>query len=501
MSYIMLFLIAFPLLVYGFHKKGQLTNTPFIYVGACVAVLLTAISFSHHAPFIINFNLLSVPGFIEDFSLTLVLDTLSGVVASSVLTIGAVVFRFSCDYLKDDPKRESFLKNLSLMLTSILIMVFSHNFIIYWLSWFLTSYFLHQLLIHFNHLLTAQKAANQKFWVSRLGDIFLLSAILLMGFTFNSVDFATIFTQIDQQDFLINNRMAVMSIGFLIILGALTKSAQFPFHFWLPNTMDSPTPVSAIMHAGILNAGGYLVIRLSPLLSKTPLVLSLLVIVGLITLVYAVLKMLTQTDIKKKLAYSTISQMAFMMIQCGVGAFALATLHIIAHAFYKSYAFLSSGTATDSGKMNRYTVGEKSLVSLWTIFFVGGAALLLIFGSALIIRDYSDGTVFQASLIFILALALAQIFISRQNKVKSFVEVLKIGTLYGLLSYIFTSLLTPYIGTVENFGILEKSLFVCIALIFLALYFIQKVLPQLNQTRFGQALYVKLYMGGRFGNS
>ena len=142
-------------------------------------------------------------------------------------------------------------------------------------------------------------------------------------------------------------------IGILFVLGAMTKSAQFPFHSWLPDTMETPTPVSALMHAGVINAGGFLVIRLSPLVSLSPIALDLLALIGALTAMLGAVVMLTQTSIKRSLAYSTIAQMGFMMLQCGLGAFSAALLHIVAHSAYKAHAFLSSGSVLDSAARTR----------------------------------------------------------------------------------------------------------------------------------------------------
>ena len=133
----------------------------------------------------------------------------------------------------------------------------------------------------------------------------------------------------------------------LIVLAAMTSTAQLPFHAWLPDSMETPTPVSALMHAGLVNAGGYLLIRLSPVLVAAPAALAVLAVVGCATAVFGATVMLVQTDVKRKLAYSTISQMGFMMLQCGLGAFAAAGLHLIGHAYYKGYSFLSAGSQID----------------------------------------------------------------------------------------------------------------------------------------------------------
>jgi NAD(P)H-quinone oxidoreductase subunit 5 len=140
------------------------------------------------------------------------------------------------------------------------------------------------------------------------------------------------------------NGLGPAMLAFLLVFAALLKSAQFPFHTWLPDTMETPTPVSALMHAGIINAGGFLVLRLSPLLVQVPVVMDLLALTGAFTALFGSLVMLPQTSVKRSLAYSTIAQMGFMMLECGLGAFALAALHIVAHSLYKAHAFLSSGS-------------------------------------------------------------------------------------------------------------------------------------------------------------
>jgi NAD(P)H-quinone oxidoreductase subunit 5 len=134
------------------------------------------------------------------------------------------------------------------------------------------------------------------------------------------------------------------------VAGAMLKSAQFPFHSWLPDTMETPTPVSALMHAGIINAGGFLVIRMAPLLSLSHPAMGFLALFGTITALFGSLVMLTHSSIKRVLAFSTIAQMGFMMLECGLGAFSLALLHLVSHALYKAYAFLSSGNLNSTGK-------------------------------------------------------------------------------------------------------------------------------------------------------
>jgi NAD(P)H-quinone oxidoreductase subunit 5 len=167
--------------------------------------------------------------------------------------------------------------------------------------------------------------------------------------------------------------------GFLLVLGAATKSAQFPFHTWLPQTLETPTPVSALMHAGIVNAGGYVIIRTSPLVALTPWALNFLVIVGGFTACFAAVVMLAQTSIKKSLAYSTIAQMGFMLMQCGLGAYSAAMLHILAHSLYKAYAFLSSGSVlAEQPAATSATLANPSLATI-KLIIVGGLLLAVQF--------------------------------------------------------------------------------------------------------------------------
>ena len=174
--------------------------------------------------------------------------------------------------------------------------------------------------------------------------------------TFGSFDYADVFAEaVALQEQSAANSMLVSAIGGLFVLAAMTKSAQFPFHSWLPDTMEAPTPVSALMHAGIINAGGFLVIRLSPLVVLSPAALGMLAMIGAITAPLGGVVMLSQTSVKRSLAFSTIAQMGFMMLQCGLGGFSAALLHIVAHSLYKAHAFLSSGSVLEQAARMQLT--------------------------------------------------------------------------------------------------------------------------------------------------
>lgn len=275
----------------------------------------------------------------------LYLDPVAVVMFSLISFIGLIIGRFANRYLDGDANQGRFYRWMSLTLGATLLMAVSANLALFMVAWILTSLGLHQLLSHYPDRPWAVWAARKKFLISRLGDLLLVAAIGLTFHHAGTLEFPALFEWASKvgegsQD----GPWILTGIGILFVLGAMTKSAQVPFHTWLPDTMETPTPVSALMHAGVINAGGFLVIRLSPLIALSPLALDLLAVAGASTALLGSVVMLTQTSVKRSLAYSTVAQMGFMMLQCGLGAFSAAMLHIVAHSAYKAHAFLRSGS-------------------------------------------------------------------------------------------------------------------------------------------------------------
>ncbi|WP_269540596.1 proton-conducting transporter membrane subunit [Cerasicoccus fimbriatus] len=269
------------------------------------------------------------------------LDALSLPILCLICFLGGVILRFSRNYLSGDAGQGNLFKWMLVTLGAVMSLALAPGLVQFWLSWVVCSMGLHHLLVYFPDRLGTLLSARKKFVVSRLGDLCLIIAFTGIYQTFGTQNFSELFALAQSNPGLIAGQAW---IGWLVVFGALMKSAQFPFHTWLPDTMGTPTPVSALMHAGIINAGGFLVIRLSSLIVYTPSALSFLAIIGAVTLAFASLIMLTQNSIKRSLAFSTIAQMGFMMLQCGLGAFSLAALHLVAHSLYKAHAFLSSGS-------------------------------------------------------------------------------------------------------------------------------------------------------------
>ncbi len=280
-----------------------------------------------------------------NFTLAFQWDALSRIMMALVLFISLMVQSYSARYLSSDRTQGRFMAQLSLATFSVLLLVLSGNLLTAFIAWQFIGISLYLLLNHYHYDEEANRAAKKKFIINRLGDISFLMAVLLCYIYFNTSDFATLFSANPVILHIFGQAISASTVILvLVFLAVMTKSAQFPFHIWLPDTMETPTPVSAFMHAGIINAGGFLLVRLSPWFSQSSQVLLLVFVVGALTSLLAGFFMLTQTDVKKQLAYSTMGQMGFMLLQIGLGFYASAIFHLISHGFFKGSLFLSAGS-------------------------------------------------------------------------------------------------------------------------------------------------------------
>jgi NAD(P)H-quinone oxidoreductase subunit 5 len=312
-------------------------------------------------------------------------DSIAGLMLIMVSFVGVVVCAYSVRYLDGESTQGRYYRWIALTLGAVTLMVVAGNLLLFFLAWVTTSFGLHRLLLHYPHRPAAQRAAWTKFGISRLGDLFLLLALALTWTNFGTWELTELFATLGaSSEGGAPPAQAWTAIAWLLMLGAVTKSAQFPFHTWLPETMETPTPVSALMHAGIVNAGGYLVIRMSPVVTQAPTALATLAVIGTVTACFAGVVMLTQNSVKRSLAYSTIAQMGFMMIQCGLGAFSAAMLHILAHSLYKAHAFLSSGSVLQQAQASGQVTAKPTGRSPWQL----GQATLLAFVLAMVSAGY-----------------------------------------------------------------------------------------------------------------
>lgn len=289
------------------------------------------------------------------FSASFMFDGLSTTIMALVASITWVICRFSTRYLDGEDRQASFFAWLGFTIGAVTLFAVSGNLFLTAFAFLMISIGLHPLLMHYSDRPAAVSAAWLKFGLSRLGDVFLLVASVFLYRQYGTANLLELFEAVKQNP----DTFACSLSGWMLMLCGLTKSAQFPFHTWLPNTMEAPTPVSALMHAGVVNGGGYLLIRLSPIVSFASEAMMTLAVIGSLTACLASLCMLPQTSVKKKLAWSTIAQMGFMMLQCGLMAWTAALLHIVAHSFYKAHSFLNSGSVLNDAAAtttSRHTV-------------------------------------------------------------------------------------------------------------------------------------------------
>ncbi|MBU2759100.1 NADH-quinone oxidoreductase subunit 5 family protein [Acidithiobacillus sulfurivorans] len=273
------------------------------------------------------------------------LDPLTLIMWSFVCGISLLVHMYSVRYMVEEANYTRFFALLDLMTATILFMVSAADLITLLVAWFLVGVVLYFLL---GHDTNRPAAGRYAFWTQityRAGDVPLWLAAFVLIRSYHSISLPVIFSRLQMYPHL--DAFWGLSIpelvGFLLAFAAFARSAQFLLHGWLPYTMDGPTPVSALMHAGIVNAGGFLFNRFFPVFEHASIVLHFVFIVGLITAVVGSAMMLIQNDVKRSLGYSTMGQMGFMVMECGVGAFALAVFHLIAHGFFKASLFLGAG--------------------------------------------------------------------------------------------------------------------------------------------------------------
>jgi NAD(P)H-quinone oxidoreductase subunit 5 len=281
---------------------------------------------------------------VQGFGVSARLDAVSATMLLLVAFVGWVVVRYAVSYLHGEDRQQNFLGWMAATLAAVLLLVQAGNLALLVSAWIATSLCLHRLLLFYADRVGAVRAARKKYIVARIGDAALVAAAILLGAGYGTLDIAAILSAAAGG----TAPAATAWAAALLALAAMLKSAQFPFHGWLTEVMETPTPVSALLHAGVINAGGFLLIRFADVMLLAPGVLALLVITGGFTALFGGLAMLAQPAVKNSLAYSTIAQMGFMIMQCGLALFPLALLHIAAHSLYKAHAFLASGTAVEA---------------------------------------------------------------------------------------------------------------------------------------------------------
>lgn len=275
------------------------------------------------------------------------LDPLSLIMWTFVSGISLLVHMYSVRYMSEERSYPRFFALLNLMTATILFMVSAADLVTLLAAWFLVGVLLYFLL---GHDTDRREAGRYAFWTQltyRVGDVPLWMAAFILYRTYHSLSLPVIFSRITSAPSPAHlwGLPVPAVVGTAIAIAAFARSAQFPLHGWLPYTMDGPTPVSALMHAGIVNAGGFLFNRFAPVFESSGIALHVAFVIGLVSAIVGSSLMLIQNDVKRSLGYSTMGQMGFMTMECGLGAFPLAIFHLIAHGFFKASMFLGAGDA------------------------------------------------------------------------------------------------------------------------------------------------------------
>jgi NADH-quinone oxidoreductase subunit L len=289
------------------------------------------------------------------FPMGLYIDRLSGVMMVLISGVGIVIYTYSIGHMYQDLHDRRFLALIGLTISVLLCMVSSVNLMMLFLLWQVISCLLYLLAHNHSHEAT-RKGAVRTFTLLRVGDVAFLSGILLAYQFYGTLEFQPLFAKAAELPIMLSPWSGIEISGttvvtLLLFIGAMSKSAQFPLFIWLPGYLYAPTPATALLHAGIINAGGFLINRLAPLFGLSSTTLHVALVVGALTAILGATMMLVQNDIKNTLGFSTIGQMGYMIMECGLGAFSLAVFHLIAHGLFKATMFLNSGNVIHKARL------------------------------------------------------------------------------------------------------------------------------------------------------
>lgn len=317
-----------------------------------------------------------VGGPIAGFGLRL--DTPGAVVALLVGFIGWVIVRYSHRYLQGEANERRYLRLLALTLAAVSLVLAADHLLLLAAAWIGTSLTLHRLLRFYAERPAARLAAHKKFLSARAADAALLGAVALLGSAYGTLSLDAMLALAGTQGV---PPLAQAGLALLVVT-ALLKCAQLPLHGWLIQVMEAPTPVSALLHAGVVNLGGFVLIRFASMLAEAPAALGLLAAVATPTVVVATLVMGTRISIKVALAWSTVAQMGFMLLQVALGLPAMALLHLVAHSLYKAHAFLAAGGVVQRQQALRLAPPAAPSAARWALAALAVSALVVAGGIA-----------------------------------------------------------------------------------------------------------------------
>ncbi len=294
---------------------------------------------------------------------------------SSITGVGFLIHVYSVGYMHGEDGFTRFFTYMNLFMVSMLLLVMGNNYVVLFIGWEGVGLCSYLLIGYYYDKVSAAKAASKAFVVNRIGDAGFLLAIFLIFINFKTLDYTKVFAQVGQ----LSPEMAT-AIALCLLVGAVGKSAQLPLYTWLPDAMEGPTPVSALIHAAtMVTAGVYMIVRNHAIFDLSPTAMTIVGVIGGLTALFAATIGLVQTDIKRVLAYSTVSQLGYMFLGCGIGAYTAAIFHLMTHAFFKALLFLSAGSVIHalSGEQDIRKMGGLSSKIPWTyrLFLIGTVAI------------------------------------------------------------------------------------------------------------------------------
>jgi len=360
-----------------FTRRWKMLSSSISIAAVLVSFICSCFIFAHRTQGAAEFMWISISGVFQ-VPLGLTLDQLSRTMAVLVSGVGAVIHIYSLGYMRDDEGKSRYFAALSLFMFAMLGIVLANNFVMLFIFWELVGFTSYVLIGHWFYRDAAADAANKAFITTRIGDFGFMIGILMLWMATGSV----VFTEVaPQMSTLTGHPMFLTVVALLIFCGAIGKSAQFPLHVWLPDAMEGPTPISALIHAATMVAAGvYMLVRVAFIIQGSQTALLVIAWIGTITAAMAALIATQQNDIKRILAYSTLSQLGYMVMAVGLASNDAAMFHLFTHAFFKALLFLAAGSVIVMlhHEQNIWQMGglSQKLPITFITFVVGALALI-----------------------------------------------------------------------------------------------------------------------------
>src|SRR5438309_2085793 len=361
-----------------FTLRWKALSSTISVVAVLVSFICSCLVFAHSASYAAQITWIDVAGALK-VPIALTLDALSRTMVLLVSGVGALIHIYSLGYMRDDHGKSRYFAALSLFMFAMLGIVLASNFVMLFIFWELVGFTSYVLIGHWFYRDAAADAANKAFITTRIGDFGFMIGILMIWTSTGSIVFAEIAPRMSG---LTSYPTFLMIVALLIFCGAVGKSAQFPLHVWLPDAMEGPTPISALIHAATMVAAGvYMLVRVAFIIQASQTALVIVAWIGTLTAVMAALIATQQDDIKRILAYSTLSQLGYMIMAVGLASSEAAMFHLFTHAFFKALLFLGAGSVLVAlhHEQDIWTMGGQGR-NLFLTFVTFGVGMLALIG-------------------------------------------------------------------------------------------------------------------------